>query len=413
MNFNLWISRKMHIVGSGNKANSSGIGIAVAGVAITLFIMEATLAIVLGFKNQITERVLGFEPPIAVLPAYSYNTGVSEFTIECTEEFSNTLTKEFPKSDPTLMMTQPGILKTNSDFCGVYFKSYGPNYDYSFENRHLIDGKVPNDSIPMDILISNTVAKELELGIGQKIDAYFFVNDAIKMRKFNIGGLYDTGFSEYDKTIAYAPISTLQRIAAIDSLHGTSIILQSSVTEMDVEAEKLQQYLIDQYQAGELTKLYPVDNALHTGAVFFNWLSLLDTNVVVIFILMGCVAAFTLISSMFILILDRVNTIGVLRALGTSQSQIRVIFTNLAMKAVITGLIIGNIFTLPLLLIQQHYGFLKLDAEMYYLHQVPIEINWWWFLILNCSIVIVAWLVLLIPARAASRISPACVMRFE
>ncbi len=414
MKFTLWIAQRLRVVTRGNKANASGIVIAVAGVAIALGIMEATLGVVLGFKNQITERVLGFESPIAVLPAYSYTTGASDATIQADSALLATIREALPKSNPSLSLSQPGILKTDNDFAGIYFRAFGPDYDNNFEGMHLTGGTLPCDTLgPNDIAISDLTANALGLGIGDKVYAYFFVDDAIRQRRFEICGTYSTGFNDYDEAIAYAQLATLQKIANIDSISGTSLHLQAPVGNLEEQAQILQEHFIDLYHNGEIDKLYPVDNARHTGAVFFNWLSLLDTNVVVIFILMACVAAFTLISSMFILILDRVATIGVLRALGASREQVRLIFTNLAMKAVILGLIIGNVVALPLLLIEQYHPFMPLDSEMYYLPYVPVEINWLWMLILNLAVMLVAWLVLLIPARSAARISPATVMRFE
>ncbi len=409
----LWIANRLQIISRGNKANTSGIAIAIAGVAIAVAIMEATLGVVLGFKNQITERVLGFEPPVAVLPAYSYDTGLSEPTIQADSALISKIREMLPASNPSLALSQPGILKTDSDFAGIYFRAYGPGYDTSFEQLHLLSGTLPCDSLPNNITISALTANALGLNIGDRVYGYFFVDDAIRQRRFEICGTYATGFNDYDNVIAYAPLSTLQRIAGIDSISGTSLHLSVPADQLDQEAAALQEMLIDQYHSGKLEKLYPVDNARHTGAIFFNWLSLLDTNVVVIFILMACVAAFTLISSMFILVLDRVSTIGVLRALGATRQQVQLIFTNLAMKAVLWGLLIGNIIALPLLLIEQYRPFMPLNSEMYYLPYVPIEINWWWMLALNICVALLAWAVLLIPARSASRISPASVIRFE
>ncbi len=414
MKFTLWIAKRLRMVTGGNKANATGIVIAVCGIAIALGIMEATLGVVLGFKNQITDRVLGFEAPIAVLPAYDYNTGLSEPTIQADSALIAAIKERLPESRPAIALSQPGILKTDSDFAGVYLRAYGAEYDNKFERLHLTGGSLPSDSGSANMIaISDLTANALQLGVGDKVYAYFFVDDAIRQRRLEICGTYSTGFNEYDQSIAYAPLSTLQRIAGIDSISGTSLHLQAPIANIEEQAMDLQEHFIDLYHTGELERLYPVDNARHTGAIFFNWLSLLDTNVVVIFILMACVAAFTLISSMFILILDRVATIGVLRALGASRKQVRLIFTNLAMKAVLLGLLIGNAVALPILLIEEHHPFMPLDPEMYYLPYVPVEINWWWMLILNAAVALIAWLVLLIPARSAARISPATVMRFE
>lgn len=265
----------------------------------------------------------------------------------------------------------------------------------------------------MQIAISASTASSLGLSVGDKVDACFFVNDAVKARRLRITGIYNTGFAEYDKTIAYAPISVLRSIAGVDSAHSTRIIGVSDASHIEFNAERLQNALIDEYQHGRIESLYPVDNARHTGMLYFNWLSLLDTNVVVVFILMACVTGFTLISSMFILVLDRIPTIGLLRSLGATRSQIRHMFTYMALKAVVLGLAIGNIVGVPLLLWQEKGRVLPLDPDMYYLPYVPVEINWWWILILNLCMILAAWLILAIPSRAAANVAPASAMRAD
>ena len=165
--------------------------------------------------------------------------------------------------------------------------------------------------------------------------------------------------------------------------------------------------------AGALTRVYRTSDITQTGALYLNWLDLLDTNVVVIFILMLCVAAFTLVSSLFIIILDRVTTIGILRSIGASRSLVSGIFVNIAMKLVGTGLLIGNILGIGLILIQSATHAVPLDPQMYYLSYVPVEINWLWLLLLNVGVGCGAWLILILPARLAARIDPASAMRYE
>ena len=147
--------------------------------------------------------------------------------------------------------------------------------------------------------------------------------------------------------------------------------------------------------------------------LYFNWLELLDTNVVVILILMALVSGFTLVSCLFILILERVNMIGTMKALGATNAQISHIFVNLAERLVAIGLIIGNIIGIGFLLLQSHFQFLTLDADAYYLNYVPVEINWWYILLLNFGIIIASYLMLLLPSQLVSKISPATAIRYE
>lgn len=417
MDFILWISKRIKITGSGSSANTAGMTIAVAGVALAFIIMAATLAVMRGFKNQITERVRGFEPDITVLPSYDYEHGVSAPYLTLTPEIAAAIETALPASKTSHAFSQPGILKTDDNFAGVYFQGYDSVHTFTFESNHISDGRLPDFFDPADankIAISASIANKMNLGVGDKVYAYFFVNDAIKTRRFEISSIYNTGFGDYDNVTAFAPISTLQRVAGVDSTHATRLAISASGFDaIESEAEALQSILINQYQTGQTANLYPVDNVKHTGALFFNWLSLLDTNVVVIFVLMACVAGFTLVSSMFILILDRISTIGLLRALGATRSQIKRIFATMAMKTVGLGLIIGNAVSIGALLIQRHFQLLKLDPEMYYLPYVPVEINWWWMLALNISVAVAAWCILILPSNLAARISPASTLRYE
>lgn len=404
-------------INGGDRANTIGNVIAVVGVALAIVIMAATLSITAGFKQQITQRLLGFEPQVTVLPAYDYDTGISDDMLSPSPQLNQAIADAVPEASVALRFTQPAILKTDNDYAGVYLQAYDENHNFAFEKENVTDGAFPDFADPEkanSLVISEDLARSLQLGVGDKVYAYFFVDNAIKARRLAIDAIYSTGFSDYDQVTAFAPLATLQKVANADSASATQLAL-SLPPESDIEqtAYDLQMRLLHLYQAGDIPQLYPVDNVKHTGAAFFNWLVLLDTNVVVIFILMACVAGFTLISSMFILVLDRIPTIGLLRALGATKMQIRGIFATLAMKTVVLGMAIGNVVALALLWAQHHYHILKLDPQMYYLPHVPVCINPLWLVILNIAVALVSWALLFIPSRVAASISPARSIRYE
>ena len=416
MNFILWIARRLRING-GDRANSIGLVIAVAGVALAVVVMATTLAITSGFKQQIVQRVMGFEPQVSVLPAYDYDSGASDATITSSPALLAAIDSTAPGTSAALRFTMPAILKTDTDYAGVYLQGHGKGHDFTFEKESTEEGAFPNfttEENANSIVVSRDIASALQLGAGDKVYAYFFVDGAIKARRFTIAAIYSTGFSDYDKITAFAPLHTLQKVAGADSAQATRLALTLPPgRDIEQTAYDLQMTLLQMYQQQEMPLLYPVDNVKHTGASFFNWLQLLDTNVVVIFILMACVAGFTLISSMFILVLDRIPTIGLLRALGAPKTQIRGIFATLAMKTVALGILIGNALALGLLMAQQHYHLLKLDPQMYYLPYVPVHINPCQMVVLNLAVALVAWALLLIPSQVAARTSPARTMRYE
>lgn len=416
MRFILWLSGRLKLAGR-SKANATGVTIAVAGVALAIVIMLCTLAIARGFKGQITDRIMGFDGNISVLPAYDPGSDTSAACVSLTPEMRACIAECLPATEISLKLSQPGLLKTDADFAGIYFVGYDGGHDYAFERQSIVEGRLP-DFLSADdadqIAISRATATAMGLAVGDKVNAYFFADEAVRTRRFEVAGIYETGFSDYDKTIAFAPLPTLQRVARVDSLSGTSINInvadRSAIPEL---AERLQVRLVDLYQYGQLAELYPVDNVRHTGAAFFNWLDLLDTNVIVIFILMACVAGFTLVSSMFILILDRIPAIGLLRSLGATRGQIRLTFVAMAMKTVGLGMLIGNALGLSLLWAQQRWAFLSLDPDMYYLKSVPVIISVSDVIILNIATAAAAWLILVLPSRLAATLSPATTLRFE
>ncbi|MCM1451811.1 MAG: hypothetical protein NC102_06105 [Clostridium sp.] len=416
MNFSLWASRKLKLAQSSG-ANATGVAIAVAGVSLAIIIMECALAVVLGFKNQITERIVGFDSQVTVSPILDVESGQPKACLRLDSALSGAIGRALPSASYSLKFNLPGILKTEDDFAGAYFVGYGQSHGFEFERGAITEGSFPDFFSAADankIVISKAMANSLGLKVGDQPYAYFFENEAVKQRRLEVGAIYETGFSDYDKTIAFAPISALQKIAGTDSISGTAIAVNGlPFNGIEDGAEALQRELIDMYTSEQIEGLYPVDNVIHTGSMFFSWLDLLDTNVVVIFILMACVAGFTLISSMFILILDRIPAIGLFRSLGATKSQVRMVFVNLAMKIIARGIIIGNIIGLVLLSLQSHFKLLKLDPDMYYLPSVPVEINWWWMLWLNLAVVAAGWCILVIPSALAAGISPSQTMRYE
>ena len=166
-------------------------------------------------------------------------------------------------------------------------------------------------------------------------------------------------------------------------------------------------------QDGQPDLYYPVTTILQTGAIYFNWLSLLDTNVVVIFILMLCVALFTLVSSLYLIVLDRIPTIGILKSIGASRGWLSYLFVNMGMKLALLGLVAGNVIGLGLCMLQLHTGLMKLDAEMYYLSQVPVKLEFWPMLLLNVAMLLISWLILFVPSRSAAKIDATESMRYE
>lgn len=413
MNLSLWISNRFRLSGGGG--SGTGAFIAVAGVALSLIIMEFTLAVVVGFKDGIKERLMGFDAQVTIGPAVD-KTPATPY-VDNVAQLSAITDSLIPGSDISLALRMPGLLKTDDNFQGVVYVARNADADFTFERSNLVEGSWPDyaaDSCADNIVISRPLARSLGLDIGSKVYSTFIVDGNIKLRRHKVAALYQSDFGEYDNNIVYASLPSLQRVAGIDSMAGTRIEIRNlPIDRIDAVTDSLQEVLFNAMTAGKIDYLYPVDNIMHSGALYFNWLALLDTNVVVIFVLMLCVAGLTLISSLFILILERVPDIGVLRAMGASKQLVRNIFVDMAMRLVGLGMIIGNVVALTLLLIQQHTQIVPLDPQMYYLSSVPVEIIPSAFVALNIGVAVIAWLVLILPARLASSIDPAKTVNYE
>ena len=405
------MSRRLRLGKDAPTSTVTGVVIAVVGVALALIIMELSIAISLGFKHEIRRKISGFESPVSIAPAevYEYDSQL----LRLNDPLLNCVKSTLPNARLVATTRRHAILKTDSDFIAVQCIARSATHDDSFERENITAGSWLSPDSSAHIVISEEVASRIRLAEGDKVYAYFFVNGKIKARRLSVTALYNSHFSEYDAVTAYVSPGLMTSLAGDSTLVSTLDIEGLDVDHVDMVATTLANSLLNAFQRGDIPEMYTFSTINDRGALYFNWLDLLDTNVVVIFILMFAVAGFTLISSLFIIILDRVSTIGILRALGLSGSRVSLIFLNVAMKLVGAGMLIGNVIGLGIILLQYYTHILPLDPEMYYLSYVPVDLSWWAFIALNIGVAIVAWLVLYIPARLAARIDPSASIRYE
>lgn len=421
MNLELLIAGRLHFRRDKQHGLSPSIPIAVAGVALALIVMMIAIAVVLGFKREIRDKVMGFDAQIVITPAQeAYDP--SDYRPVTPIAFNDALRSILDTALPdgahlSLTCVRPAMLKTADDFLGIVIKGMSPGSDDSFIESNLIDGVMPdlsgNDSIN-SVVISQIMARSLALSVGDKVHGYFFINDNVRARNLTITGIYESHFGEYDALYAFCGIGMLQRLLGLAPDEGSAIDI-TGIPASDIASVTDSIYIAlgDAYHEGVTERWYTVDNVLHTGALYFNWLELLDTNVVVILLIMALVSGFTLVSSLFIIIMERIRMIGLLKALGATGNMIRRIFIYLAERLVFMGLIIGNVVAVTLLLLQSELHLIPLDPEAYYLNYVPVELNWWYIIILNIGVIIVSFLMLLLPSHMIARISPAQTMRYE
>lgn len=414
MGFCTFVSAKLSFRPDSEK-KSIGPLIAVMGVALSFIVVALSLAVVKGFKNQIINKLQGFTSQITVTATVESPDGIIAAPIVLDENTRSTILDIIPDAKLALTITQPIVLKTDSAFQGLVLKGLDTTWQWDFIKSNISAGEIPDpdDSAShQTIIISTLTANALGLNIGDKTPVHFFDGNELRIRPLKVAAIYDSHFSDFDKTLAFTPICMLQDFFKIDSISGTSIEIEGlKFANIGQAANALQrQFFSHPIQPG---KSYRVDSILTQCAMYLNWLNLLDTNVVVIMVLMICVAGFTLVSSLFILILERVNMIGLMKSLGATNSQIRRIFILMAERLVLRGLLIGNIVALSIILLQQHLHIVPLDPEAYYLNYVPMEFNISTWVMLNIGVIAVSLTVLIGPSHMVSTLSPIKTLKYE
>lgn len=383
------------------------------GVAVGLMVMILSLCIILGFKGEIRQKVIGFGGHVEVINYQSmFHAEAQPIVVD--ELLLHRLLRIDGVSHAQRFATKTGMLKTENAFKGVVLRGVAEEYDTTFLAAHLIEGRLPRFSaaaVSNEIAISALMARELNLRVGEKVYAYFF-SEQVKARRFLITGIYETHLREFDKTLVFTDLLTTQKLNGweYDECAGAELML-SDFNRLDECAmavatvmNRTQDRNNNTYSTHTIKELYPS---------IFSWLSLLDTNVYVILILMILLSVFTMSAGLLIIILERTNFIAVMKSLGAANSQIRRIFLHFAAMLIVRGLLWGNVLGLGLALIQQHFRLVHLDPSTYYVDAVPITISWPLVVLLNVATLLITLLVLLIPSYLVSRIQPARVMRFE
>ena len=415
MNFPLFIAKRIYNdKGDKRKVSRPAIQIATVGVAIGLAVMIISVCVVLGFKNSIRDKVIGFGSHIQVENFNSIQSS-DPYPI-CTDQKILTNIKNINGVKHIQRFAlKPGILKTNVDFLGVIFKGIGPEYDETFLKNNLIDGTIPkfSDSYSSNkILISKVMADALNLRVGDKVFSYFISSDDVRARKFTICGIYQTNMSEYDKSLCFTDLYTAVKLNGweYDQSSGIEVTvndfnhLQDTYNIFINKINRSQDKYNDIYTSQTIQEAHPQ---------VFAWLDLLDINVWIILALMICVALFTMISVLLIIILERTNMIGTMKALGATNTTIRHTFLWFAVFILGKGLLIGDIIGIGLIILQKYSGIIKLDATTYYVSTVPVVINIPLILIINAATLIISVFILVAPSYLISRIHPSRSMRYE
>ena len=395
-----------------HRQSKPAVRVALAGMIVGVLVMILTICIVVGFKQTVTAKVAGFGAHIQVVSFDNNNT----YDLQPIEVSDSMLTQlaSFPHVVQVApFITKTGMIKTDSAFQGIVLK--GTDY-WSFFERNLMEGVLPVE--PNEVLISRIMANRLQLGVGQSVLAYFVDGTDYRARRFKIVGLYDTGFAQNDELFVVTTLSTARPLlSTYNSKLSTNIF--SGVEVLIDDFAYLDQVADDIYFATVRRmdengyNVYFVQTLQDQNPAIFAWLDLLDMNVIVIIILMLLVAGFNIVSGLIILILDGVQLIGTLKALGADNRFVRHIFLIQASWLIAKGVLWGNIIGLALVALQYFTHLMPLDPATYYVSFVPVVFPWGWLLLLNMLTIGLSLLILLLPSMIISHISPAKVMHFE
>lgn len=416
MNFELFIARRIHFSkerGDSRRVTPPAVRIAVAGIALGVAMMILSVAIVVGFKQEVRNKMVGFGSHIRV-SNFDSNSSYETVPIFVGDSLKSLLSALSGIRHVETFATKPGILKTEMDFQGVVLKGVDVEYDWTFFRKHLKEGElfsIDTGKVTNDVLISQQLADMLRLRCGDSFHAYF-VQDEVRARKFRICGIYDTGFTDYDKLFVLTDIKHIRRLNGWEADAVSGLELQvDDYDDLDEVAAAVDDRLLN--RRDRKGNIFYVRSIKELNPMIFSWLDVLDLNVAVILVLMMAVSGFTMISGLLIIILERTNMIGILKALGQQDRSLRRVFLYISAFLIGKGMLWGNIIGLALCWIQSFFRPLSLDPSVYYLDAVPIHLTPGSWLLINLGASVVSLLMMLAPSYLITKISPAKTIRFE
>lgn len=381
------------------------IRVSIAGIALGMAVMIVAVMVVTGFRNEITQKVIGFGAHIRI-NNFDSNNSYEESPLS----LNTSLIKDL-KSNPEIdhiqeYATKAGIIKTEEEIEGIVLKGISGNYDWKFFRNKIISGKLiqTNDSTQNEVLISKKTSLKLSLNAGDDMVIYF-IEQPPRIRKVKIAGIYETGLDEFDNIYVFCNIDLIRKLNnwKSDQVGGFELLLHdfSKLDAVNLEVYNSAGY---QFNTQSIKEQYPQ---------IFNWLDLQNINVFIIITLILLIAGISMISTLLIIILENSNLIGVLKTMGATDASIRKIFIYIAMPVIGGGILAGNILGISLCLLQMKFGFITLPQESYYVSTVPVNFSITHLVLINLGTLVACLLMLIGPSMVIARISPSKVIRYD
>ncbi len=411
MNFEYFIAKR--IIGSKSYKSSVSapiIKIGIAAIAIGIIVMLIAIATGTGLQQKIRDKAVAFNGHVIISNFDSNTSEESQVPISINQEFYPVFKDIEGIKHVQAVATKFGVIRTEIDFEGVVMKGVGTDYSWNYFEEFLIDGKLPtySDTMNSDVLISQYLAKRLGFKVGDSFQMYFMKEDTSQppfIRKFNVVGIYNSGFQELDETYFIGDIKHVQRLNkwGADEVGNFEVFIDDYDDLADIGAAI--------YKSTPST--LNTTTVAEKYASIFEWINIFDNNTNGIIAIMIFVAGINMITALLVLILERTQMIGLLKALGTNNWSIRKLFLYNASYLILLGMFWGNVIGLCLLFSQQQFGLFPLNPEVYYVTQAPVYLNFGYILALNIGTFVVCMMMLLVPSYVISKISPVKAMRFE
>jgi lipoprotein-releasing system permease protein len=383
------------------------IKIAISAIAIGMIMMIVSVATGIGLQQKIREKVSAFNGHIIIS---NYDNNQSEVTlvpISKKQDFYPKFATVPGVEHIQAIASKAGIIRTEAAFEGIIFKGVGSDYRWDNIKEYIVKGRIPNNTgdLNEEVVISQFIANRLNLKVGDSFNTFFMKEKGYNLRNFDVVGIFNSGFQEFDATYIIGDIRHMQRINkwASDQI-GAFEVFVSDFNAIESTGEQVYTQTSSTLDTKTIIEKY---------SYIFEWLQLFDFNIIVILVVMILVATINMVVALLVLILERTQMIGILKALGANNWSVRKIFLYNAFYLIVRGLFWGNLIGVSLLLVQQQFGIIQLPPENYYVNQAPVYLNWGYIVLLNLLTVTVCFLVLLIPSYIITKISPIKAIRFD
>lgn len=414
MNLPLYLARRLYGAPVSRRLSRPAVFMSMAGIAVGLAVMLMAVAVVLGFQREISDKVVGFTSHIRVADVNTILSNESHAMV-VSDSLLSVICNEPGVAHVQRYSTSAGMVKTSVAFQGVVLKGIAAEYDRSFLKHHLVEGEFPqfSDSVSSNkVVVSAMLATKLNLHLGDKLDIYF-LDEHVRARRLSIVGIYQTHFAEFDQLFMFTDLCMVNRLNKwnADEAAGLEVRMASNRSDLDELTQRLGATLSGHTDRNET--ILSALNVRQANPSVFAWLDVLDVNIWVILVLMSLIAGFTMISGLLIMIIERTQMIGLLKAMGAPDGTLRKMFLWLSMFVIGRGMLFGNLVALVLYALQKYGAVLRLDPDSYYIDVVPVYLSPLSLILVNVGTLFVSVIMLLGPSVVISHISPAHSMRYE